>query len=259
MHNVLSLIVEAKKKKIEILKKNRQELLSLAKGAPKPLSFKKALKREGKISLIGEIKQASPSSGILCKDFSHIEIARTYERLKINAISVLTESEFFLGKLNYIEEIKKEITLPLLRKDFILDEIQILESRAAGADAVLLIVRILSIEKLSRLYAFSRELGMDVLVEVNTQSELKKALKLEAEIIGINNRNLNTLKVDLTQTQKLTPFLPSAITRVSESGVNSLKDVLWLKGLGVDAVLVGEAFMKAPNLEEKIRELHIDT
>jgi indole-3-glycerol phosphate synthase len=136
MHNVLSLIVEAKKKKVEILKKNRDELLSLVKKAPKVIPFHEAIKRPGKISFIGEIKQASPSAGVLKKDFSHTEIAKIYRDNKINAISVLTESEFFLGKINYIEDIKKEINLPVLRKDFIIDEIQILESRAVGADAV---------------------------------------------------------------------------------------------------------------------------
>ncbi|MDP2924225.1 MAG: indole-3-glycerol phosphate synthase TrpC [Candidatus Omnitrophota bacterium] len=258
MHNVLSLIVEAKKRNIEILTKNREELLSLVKKAPKPLSFKEAIKREGKISLIAEIKQASPSAGILSKDFSPVDIAKIFQNLKVNAISVLTEGEFFLGKINYIEDIKKEVALPILRKDFILDEIQVLESRAAGADAIILIMRILSIEQLARLYNFSRELGMDVLVEVHSDKELKKVLKIGAEIIGINNRNLNTLKVDLTQTQKITPFIPPEMVKVSESGINSLKDVLWLKGLGVDAVLVGETLMKAPNLEEKLKELHID-
>jgi indole-3-glycerol phosphate synthase len=258
MHNVLSLIVEAKKKKIEILKKNTEELLSLIKKVPKPLSFKEAIKREGKISFIGEIKQASPSAGVLTKEFSALDIAKIFQSLKVNAISVLTEGEFFLGKINYIEEIKKEVGLPVLRKDFIIDEAQILESRAAGADAILLIVRILSIERMARLYKFSRELGMDVLVEVHTENEMKKALKLDTEIIGINNRNLNTLKVNLAATQKLMPFIPPQMVKVSESGINSLKDVLWLRGLGVDAVLVGEALMKAPNLEEKIKELHID-
>jgi indole-3-glycerol phosphate synthase len=258
MHNVLSLIVEAEKKKIEILKRNRKALEGFVKKAPSPLLFKEAIKREGKISLIGEIKQASPSAGLLRKDFSHIEIAKIFKRSKVNAISVVTEGEFFLGKINYIEDIKKEIDLPILRKDFILDEIQILESRVVGADAILLIARILSIEQLNRLYSFSRELGMQVLVEVHTGKELRTALKIGAEIIGINNRNLNSLKTDLIVTQKLIPFVGSGAVKVSESGVNSLKDMLWLKGLGVDAVLVGETLMRADNIEEKIKELHID-
>jgi len=259
MHNVLSLIVEAKKKKVEILKKNRDELISFVKKAPKVISFNEAIKRQGKISFIAEIKQASPSAGVLRKDFSHIEIAKIYRDAKVNALSVVTESEFFLGKINYIEDIKKEINLPILRKDFIIDEIQILESRAVGADAILLIVRILDEERLVRLCNFSKELGMDVIVEIHTEKELKKVLAANVNIIGINNRNLNTLKVDLKTTQKLIPFIPQTITKISESGINTLRDVLLMKGLGVDAILVGESLMKADNIEEKIKELHIDS
>ncbi|MEI8349128.1 MAG: indole-3-glycerol phosphate synthase TrpC [Candidatus Omnitrophota bacterium] len=258
MHNILALIVEAKKKRIAILKKNRDELLSLVKRAPKPLSFKKAINRAGKISLIAEIKQASPSAGVLRKNFSAVTIAKALEQLNVNAISVLTESEFFLGKVNYIEDIKKEVSIPVLRKDFILDEIQIIESRAVGADAILLIMRILDEPRLSHLQHFAQELGMDVLVEVHTEKELCKILKLGVQIAGVNNRNLNTLKVDLNTTQKVIPFIPPDIVKVSESGIHSLKDVLWLKGLGVDAMLIGETIMKADSIEEKVKELHID-
>ncbi|MCM8787731.1 MAG: indole-3-glycerol-phosphate synthase, partial [Candidatus Omnitrophica bacterium] len=187
-----------------------------------------------------------------------IEIAKTFQKLNVRAISVLTEEEFFLGKLQFISQIKQEVNLPILRKDFIIDQVQILESLAAGADAILLIVTLLDQEKLKKLYNFAKELGLDVLVEVHTQRELNKAINIGAEIIGINNRNLNTLKTDLVTTQKLIPFLPTDTIKVSESGINSLKDVLWLKGLGVDAVLVGEVLMKAQNLEEKIKELNID-
>lgn len=258
MNKVLSLIIESQKKRIEVLRKNEDALRSLMKKVPQPISFKDAIKREGKISFIGEIKQASPSSGILRKDFSPVEIAKIFAKAKVNAISVLTEEEFFLGKINYIEDIKKAVSQPILRKDFIFDEAQILESRAAGADAVLLIMRILEEAVFQRLYKLSKELGMDVLVEAHTEKELRKALKVGVEIIGINNRNLHTLKVEMTPTQKLIPFIPGNVVRISESGIASLKDMLLLKGLGVDAVLVGEAIMKAENIEEKIKELHID-
>ncbi|MCM8819679.1 MAG: indole-3-glycerol phosphate synthase TrpC [Candidatus Omnitrophica bacterium] len=258
MHNILSLILSSKKRQVEILKKNQEAIISLAKKAQKPLSFKEAIKVENKISIIAEIKQASPSAGILRKDFSPVEIAKTFQKLKVRAISILTEEEFFLGRLQFISEVKKEVDLPILRKDFIIDQIQILESLAAGADAILLIVNLLSEEKLKKLYNFAKELNLDVLVEVHTERDLRKALTIGAEIIGINNRNLNTLKTDFTTTQKLIPFLPTDVIRVSESGINSLKDVLWLKGLGVDAVLVGEAIMKAQNIEKKIKELNID-
>jgi indole-3-glycerol phosphate synthase len=258
MHNVLNLIVEAKRKRVETLNKNRLGIEAVLKTAVAPRSFKAAVKREGRISLIGEIKQASPSAGLLRKEFSIIEVAHAYTKAGINAISVLTEEEFFLGKINYIEAVKKEVSLPVLRKDFIIDEIQILESRAAGADAILLIMRIIDPGQAVDFYKLSKSLGMDVLVEVHTENELKKALKMGADIIGINNRNLNTLKVDLKQTQKLMPFIPPDVVKISESGIKTLKDVLWLKGLGVDAMLVGESFMRSENLSEKIKELHID-
>lgn len=259
MHNTLSLILEAKKKRVEVLKKNRNELVSLMKRAPSLVSFKGAIKREGKISFIGEIKQASPSAGILKKDFSALDIAKIYEKLKVNALSIVTEEEFFLGKISYIENIKKEVNLAVLRKDFIIDEVQILESRAIGADAILLIMGVLGEEKFSKLYNFSKESGLDVLAEVHTEKELRKAIKLGVDIIGINNRNLNNLKVNIKTTEQLIPFIPAELVKVSESGISSLKDMLWLKGLGVDSVLVGEALMKAENIEEKVKELHIDT
>jgi len=258
MHKILSLILEAKKKRVEVFRKNRDAFLSLIKKAPAPASFRNAIKQEGKISLIAEIKQASPSSGVLRKDFSHLELARIFKKEKANALSVLTEEDFFLGKINYIADIKKEVNLPILRKDFIFEEVQILESRAVGADAILLIMGILNEEKMQRLYEFSKGLGMDVLVEVNTEKELKKVIKMGIDIIGVNNRNLHTFKVNLERYKELAPFIPEGTVRVSESGIKTLKDVLLLKGLGVDAMLIGEAFMRADNIVEKIRELHID-
>lgn len=258
MSNVLSLIVESRKKRIEILKTSKEAFLALITKAPQPISFKKVLKNPGKISLIGEIKQASPTSGILRQDFSPVEIAKMYERSKVAAISVLTEEEFFLGKINYIESIKKEVKIPVLRKDFIIDEIQILESRAVGADAIILIMRILSEEKFAKLYNMAKSLGMDVLVEVHSLKELHKVLKHGVDLVGINNRNLNTLKVELNCTEKLIPFIPADVIRVSESGVTTAKDMMLLKGLGVDAVLVGTSIMKASDMEGKIKELNID-
>ena len=252
MHKILALILAAKKKRVMVLRKNRDAFLSLIKKSPAPKPFKEAIKREGKISLIGEIKQASPSAGVLKKDFSVGDIAKQYKKLKVNALSVLTEEEFFLGKINYIEQVKKAVNLPILRKDFIIDEVQLLESRAIGADAVLLIARILDDNKLKQLYSLCKELGMDALVEVHTEKELRRVAKLEPEMIGINNRNLDTLEVDISKTEKLIPFIAPEIIKISESGIKDTKDVLLLKGLGVDAILVGEVLMKADNLAEKI-------
>ncbi len=258
MANILSLILENKKKRIEVLRKNKEGLTSLIKKAPKVRSFRKAIKREGKISLIAELKQASPSSGVLRTDFFLRELVEAFLRAKVNAISVLTEEDFFLGKVSYIEEASRITNVPILRKDFIIDEAQVLESRAAGADAILLIARLLDNERLSSLYSLAKELGMDVVVEVHTQKELRRALSISCDIIGINNRNLDTLTIDLGTTAKLAPFISKDIAIISESGVSNLKDILWLKGLGIDAVLVGEAIMKSPRVDEKIKELHID-
>lgn len=258
MHKVLSLILEAKKERVKVLQKNRQAFLSLIKKAPAPSSFKNAIKREGKISLIAEVKQASPSAGVLRKNFSHLDLAETFKKCKASAISVVTEEDFFLGKINYIEDIKRQVNLPILRKDFIFDEVQILESRAVGSDAILLIMGILDEERIKKLYMMTKDLGMDVLVEVHTEKELKKVLKIGADIIGVNSRNLHTFQVNIERTKKLLPFIPEDIVKVSESGIQTLKDVLLLKGLGTNAVLIGEALMKADNLAEKIKELNVD-
>lgn len=258
MHRVLSLILETKKVRVKVLKKNRQAFLSLIKKAPAVISFKKAIKRKGKISFIAEVKQASPSGGVLCKNFSHLELAQTFKKLKVNAISVVTEEDFFLGKINYIEDIKKHVNLPILRKDFILEEAQVLQSRAVGADAVLLIMGVLGEEKLKDIYNCTKDLGMDALVEVHTEKELKKALKIGADIIGVNSRNLQTFQINSERPKKLLPFIPEDVVKVSESGIQTLKDVLLLKGLGADAVLVGEVLMRADNIEDKLKELNID-
>ncbi|OPX30214.1 MAG: hypothetical protein B1H08_02285 [Candidatus Omnitrophica bacterium 4484_171] len=258
MANILSLILDNKKKRITVLKKNRDGLLSLIKKAPRPRSFRKAINRESRISLIAELKQASPSAGVLRKDFSLIDLARIFSEAKVDAISVLTEEDFFLGKISYIEDIRKVTNIPVLRKDFIIDEVQVLESRAAGADAILLIVRLLDNERLERLYSLAKDLNMDVVVEVHTQKELRRVIPLYFDIIGINNRSLDTLTIDLNTTAKLAPFISKDSTIVSESGVSTLKDMLWLRGLGVNAVLVGEAIMKSLNVKDKIKELSID-
>lgn len=258
MHKILSQILEAKKKRVSVLKKHQDTFIPLIKKAPAVIPFKKAIKRKGKISFIAEIKQASPSCGVLRKDLSPVEIAKLFKKAKANAISVVTEEDFFLGKINFIEQVKKEVDLPVLRKDFIFDEVQILESRAVGADAVLLVMGVVDEEKLKKLYTFTKDLGMDVLVEVHTEKELKKVLKIGVDMIGVNSRNLHTFRVDLERNKELLPFIPEEVVRVSESGIKTLKDVLLLKGLGADAVLVGEALMKDENLEGKLKELHID-
>ncbi len=258
MHKTFAAIIEAKKKRLEVLHKNRTAIMALVQKAPAPRDFKETLRRDGKISLIAEVKQASPSEGLLRADFNPVALARLYQEGGACAISVLTEEDSFMGKLNHLQEIRKEVALPLLRKDFIMDELQIYESRAAGADAVLLITAILAPDQFKRLYELIHHLGMQALVEVHTEKDLRKALSLGVQVIGINNRNLQTFKVSLETTRKLIPFIPSDVVRVSESGVTSLKDILLLKGLGVDAVLVGTVLMRAEDVAAKLRELNID-
>ncbi|MBW2645395.1 MAG: indole-3-glycerol phosphate synthase TrpC [Deltaproteobacteria bacterium] len=217
--------------------------------------FKAALAREDRISLIAEIKQASPSAGIIRDDFDPMKIAQIYEKEGADAISVLTDEEFFQGSLVTLSLINKMFSLPLLRKDFIIDPYQIYEARAFGADAILLIVSLLSPDTLLSYLRTARELGLSALVEVHTEEELHIAVDAGAEIIGINNRNLKTFAVDIENTLRLLPDFPKDTLCVSESGIRTADDIDILRQAGVDAILIGTAFMKARNIAEKVREL----
>jgi len=241
-------------------KKKRVPLAEIAKIAsvqPQPLDFAAAM-RDGKIRLIAEVKKASPSKDIICPNFNPVNIAGIYADNGAAAISVLTEPKYFLGSLDYLRDIKKALAakpLPLLRKDFIFDPYQIYEARAYGADCVLLIVSILSPQKLSELLQLSRQLGMMNLVEVHNAAEIEIALRSGAVIIGINNRDLNTFKVDLKTTSKLRPLIPPDRLIVSESGIKTRKDMEELQGCGVNAALIGEALIAAPDIAAKMKEL----
>jgi indole-3-glycerol phosphate synthase len=219
-----------------------------------PLAFNSALKGDG-IKLIAEVKKASPSKGILRPYFDPMALAKTYADNGAAAISVLTDAEYFQGSPEHLAAIRQTVNLPLLRKDFIYDEYQIYESAAYGADALLLIVAILEPKHLEKMMAVSRSLGLGCLVEIHNEDELKIALDSGAEIIGINNRNLNTFEVDINTTQRLLPFIPEDKIIVSESGISRREDVKMLKGWGVDAVLVGEALVTAKNIAKKLKEL----
>ena len=218
------------------------------------LDFASALKGDG-VRLIAEVKKASPSKGVLCPDFDPVALARTYADNGAAAISVLTEEKYFGGHLNHLSEIRMEVEIPLLRKDFIFDPYQVYESRACGADALLLIAAILEPEQLNELLSLSRELGLSCLVEVHNENELEAALHSGAQIIGINNRDLKTFSVDIGTTQRLRPLVPKDKTVVSESGISRRQDMAYLKELGVDAALVGEALLTAGDIAAKIREL----
>jgi indole-3-glycerol phosphate synthase len=225
------------------------------KQQPAPIDLAKALKGDG-VSLIAEIKRASPSKGDLNVNLDVVALAKTYARCGAKATSVLTEENYFKGSGKDLEAVKKALpNVPVLRKDFILDPYQLYESRAWGADAMLLIVAILDDSVLRHLIAVSHKLGMQCLVEVHNENELNRALKFDAKIIGINNRNLQTLEVDINITKKLRPLIPPQHTVVSESGIKGREDVEKLKDWGVDAVLIGEALVTASDIPTKIKEL----
>ncbi len=234
-----------------------EELRRVALEQPLPLDFASALRGE-RVQLITEVKKASPSRGVIRSDFNPAEIAQTYASNGASAISVLTEAKYFRGNINHLRDIRKALgnkSLPLLRKDFIHDPYQVYESRAYGADSLLLIVAILRPEKLQELLRLSHELGMDCLVEVHDEAELKIALRSQAKVIGINNRNLRTFTVDLTTTERLRPLIPADRIVVSESGIKDRSDMEKLRKWGVDAVLIGESLLSAPNIAAKMKEL----
>lgn len=222
-----------------------------------PLDFASAL-RGDRIQLIAEVKKASPSRGIIRPDFDPVEIAQIYGSNGASAISVLTEPKYFQGSLNHLKDISNAMgnkRLPLLRKDFLGDPYQVYESRAYGADSLLLIVAILTPEKLGELLGLSHELNMSCLVEVHNEAELEIALRSGAGIIGINNRDLQTFTVDLTVTEHLRPLIPPDRIVVSESGIKNRSDMEKLGKWGVDAVLIGESLMAAPDITAKMKEL----
>jgi indole-3-glycerol phosphate synthase len=225
------------------------------KDVPGAITSGTVLKRENRIKFIAEVKKASPSAGIIREDFNYINIAREYEAGGASAISVLTDKEFFKGDIKYLSEIKETVSLPALRKDFIIDPYQIYEARAAGADLVLLIARILTKEEIDAFLALSHELGMECLVEVHDNDELKKVLETEAAIIGINNRNLDTFKTNLDTTLQLRHRIPEGKIVVSESGIKTRADVLALEEAGIDAILIGETLMRSRDISQKIKEL----
>ena len=236
------------------------ELEKAAFTSPQPLDFAKAISGAG-IRLIAEVKKASPSRGIIRDDIDPIEIARTYAPSGASAISVLTEPRYFQGSLNNLKRIRNALLqegIPILRKDFLSDRYQILESRAYGADAVLLITAILTPERLKELINLSHALGMACLVEVHDEKELDMALESGAGIIGINNRDLTTFKVDVGTTSKLRGLIPGDRIVVSESGIRSRKDIEALEKIRVNAVLIGEALMTSQDIRSKIKELGFD-
>lgn len=217
--------------------------------------FKGAISSRGRMGLIAEIKFASPSAGVIRKESDPLPIGRIYQSAGAAAISLLTDKKFFNGDLTNLISLKSAVALPVLRKDFIIDEIQVEESFLHGADALLLIARILSKQKLDALLAKSREFGLSVLTEVHDRADLQKAVDCGADIIGINNRDLDTFEVDVKTTMEIAPLVPEEIVLVSESGIKGAEDIRLLKNKGVNAVLVGSSLMQSDHLEQKTREM----
>ncbi len=252
-------------KREEVEKRKREQplasLRALAATVPAPWDFVAALQEPG-ITLIAEVKRASPSRGLLSHHFDPVELAQIYVRNGARAISVITDARFFQGKLEYITQVKEalqamNVQAPVLRKDFIFDPYQVWEARVAGADAVLLIVAILSDRTLRELLQLARRLGMEALVEVHNEQELARAVTAGARVIGINNRDLRTFEVDLRVTERLRPLIPPDILVVSESGIHTAEDVRRLAALRVDAILVGESLVRADPADRprRVKEL----
>ncbi len=218
-------------------------------------NFRKAISSATKINIIAEIKRASPSAGVIIKNFSLEELARIYEKNGASALSILTDQKFFKGELKDLEKARKASSLPILAKEFIVDEYQIYEARTGGADALLLIARILDREKLKEYLDLAWQMDLDCLVEIHAEEEWQKIKDLPFNIIGINNRNLENLKVDLKMSFNLIKKIPLDRVVVSESGINNKKDIYRLQEAGVDAFLIGEALLKSKNVGEKLREL----
>ncbi len=269
---ILQTIVEEKKREVARLPQRAISTAALraAKQAPGAArDFLAALRRpkSGEVALIAEVKKASPSAGIIRPDFDPVRIAREYEAAGATCLSVLTDEKFFQGSLSYLRQIREAVSLPLLRKDFVIDERQLLEAVEWGADAILLIVAILDEERLSALHALARGGGLAALVEVHNEDELERALGIGAELIGVNNRDLRTFKVDLATTEQLAQRLhstpsasapsgsASAPLLVAESGIHTRKDVERLAACGVNAILVGESLMRQDDVGAKAREL----
>jgi indole-3-glycerol phosphate synthase len=233
---------------LETMKENA---LRLPKGT---FPFEAAL-RGTDLAFICEIKRASPSKGLIAEDFPFLDIARNYTLAGADAISVLTEPDWFLGSAEYLSEIKTHVAVPVLRKDFIVDEVQLYETKLLGADAVLLICALLETEKLRRFIDICTVLGLSALVEAHDGEEIRSAVSAGARIIGVNNRDLRTFEVDITNCIRLRPLAPESILFVAESGIKTADDVRLLRDCGVDAVLIGETLMRSADKKAALREL----
>jgi indole-3-glycerol phosphate synthase len=261
--DILNRILDTKQREIAIRRNLRsiEELREQSHHVSPPRGFVAALKRhveQGAAAVIAEIKKASPSKGVMRKDFDVVEIARSYQAGGASCLSVLTDQEYFQGHESYLTAARGACSLPVIRKDFIVDSYQVVEARAIGADCILLIVAALDDDTLAELHAEARELGMDVLVEVHDRGELERAQKLDLELIGINNRNLRTFDTSLDTTIELLPLIADGCLVVTESGIHTRDDVALMRDHDVHAFLVGEAFMRVPDPGQGLKQLFGD-
>lgn len=255
--NYLKRILDAKRKQLD---ENRAYWKSLMEAAQDETGknyhvFREAIRQPGAINLIAEIKKASPSKGLIREDFDVLKIAKIYCEEGAAALSVLTETEFFLGKPAYLAKVADNVDRPVLMKDFFIDETQVYDAFRCGASAILLIVAVLSDAQLRNFLSVARGFDLDCCVEVHTEEELDRALTAGAEIIGVNNRDLKTFEVDLGVAERLIPRIPRDKVIVAESGLNSYDDVRRMQDSGAHAVLIGEAFMRSPDIRRKVREI----
>ena len=249
---ILDTIVEQKRREVK-------ELLAKGIGEPQqevapPRGFCKALTVFAGIALIAEAKKASPSKGVICADFDPVAIARQYQAGGAQAMSVLTDVDFFQGSISYIPLVRDAVDLPVLRKEFIIDPLQIREASLYGSDAILLIAAILDVTQMHDFRQMAEELGMDVLVEVHDEAELESALAAGSRLIGVNNRNLNDFTVDLNTTFRLQRLIPADIPVVSESGISTKDDMARLREAGIAAALIGESLMRSADQGQLLQE-----
>jgi indole-3-glycerol phosphate synthase len=251
----LAAILSNKRKEAEAIEGKKSELRKQALLRNDFRGFRSNLFKPGIVTVIAECKAASPTAGTIAGKYDPVAQAKSYERGGAGAISVLTDQEYFKGCLEDMKKVRSEVALPVLRKDFILTEAQVYESVASGADAFLLIVAALTDEELKRLYELGRTLQSDVLVEVHDLAEMDRALEIDADIIGINNRNLHTFEVDLKTTAELAPEIPSECLGISESGIRTREDVEFVKEQGIHCLLIGESLMRDGDPEKALKQL----
>ncbi|WP_339730249.1 indole-3-glycerol phosphate synthase TrpC [uncultured Gimesia sp.] len=257
MANILEEIIAYKQTEVAAAKTKRpfEELTEQLAAAPSVRDFVDSLRTHGPVGLIAEVKKASPSAGVIREDFHPVEIAQVYESSGAACLSVLTDEHFFQGHLDYLKEVRQAVSIPVLRKDFIIDRYQILEARVTGADCVLLIAECLDDRQLEDLYGYALELGMSALVEIYEPDNLERVLKLSPPMLGINNRNLKTFVTTLDHSIQLSAKIPEDCLLISESGIRTRQDVLRLQDAGVRGILVGETLMRVPDIGSEVREI----